>query len=97
MSETAVQLQKSSQPNVISPAVLTERTQKVIAKIEARLDAPLITYWNSPNGSICGSDVIGLYGILQQIGKVDHLYFSLSRKGDTARPRCAWCIFCGNT
>ena len=29
----------------------------------------LITYWNSPSGSICSNDVIGLYGILRSMGK----------------------------
>jgi Serine dehydrogenase proteinase len=81
MAETAAKAQKSAPPPVKTPVVLTERTQKVIAKLESQLKAPLITYWNSPGGSICANDVIGLYGILQTVGKVDDLYFSIKSDG----------------
>ena len=62
------------------PPVLFERTQAVIGRVEAEIGQRLITYWNSTSGSICGNDVIGLYGILQSIGKVDRL--SLFVKSD---------------
>ena len=62
------------------PPVLFERTQAVIGRVEAEIGQRLITYWNSASGSICGNDVIGLYGILQSIGKVDRL--SLFVKSD---------------
>jgi len=81
MPESAAKPQKSAQPVLKTPEVLTERTQKVIARIESKLDAPLITYWNSPGGSICANDVAGLYGLLQRIGKVDHLYFFIKSDG----------------
>jgi len=73
--------QKSPEIAVKTPQVLTDRTQKVIGQIESRLGAPLITYWNSPNGSICSNDVVGLYGILQSVGKVEQLYFFIKSDG----------------
>jgi hypothetical protein len=81
MPESAVKLQKSPEAAVKMPVVLTERTQKVIVQLEAKLKAPLITYWNSPNGAICSNDVVGLYGILQSLGKVEHLYFFIKSDG----------------
>jgi hypothetical protein len=49
-----------------NPPILYERTQRVISQIEEKLGERLITYWNSPSGSICSNDVIGLYGILRR-------------------------------
>ena len=63
------------------PQVLTKRTQEVLRKLEAKLDAPIVTYWNSPNGAICPNDVIGLYGILRSIGKQEHLYMFVKSDG----------------
>ena len=68
-------------PTVASPPILYERTQKVIAQIESELGERLLTYWNSPNGSICGNDVIGLYGILRSMGKLEKLSFFIKSDG----------------
>ena len=81
MPQLATKPQKAPEVPIKTPQVLTERTQKVIAQLESKLKAPLITYWNSPNGSICTNDVAGLYGILQNMGKVDHLYFFIKSDG----------------
>jgi len=60
---------------------LFEKTQKVIGQIEEKLGERLITYWNSPSGSICSNDVIGLYGILRSIGKVEGLSVFIKSDG----------------
>jgi hypothetical protein len=52
-----------------------------LCRLEDKLGAPLVTYWNSPNGGICANDVIGLYGILRSIGKHDHLYMFVKSDG----------------
>jgi hypothetical protein len=64
-----------------NPPILYERTQKVIAQIEEKLDERLITYWNSPSGSICSNDVIGLYGILRSMGRVERLSLFIKSDG----------------
>jgi hypothetical protein len=76
--EAAVKLARQE---VKEPPILFEKTQAVIAEIESRLGEPLITYWNSPNGSICNNDVVGLYGILQSLGKVSGLSFFIKSDG----------------
>ncbi len=68
-------------PEPKQPPILYEKTQKVIAQIEAELGERLLTYWNSPNGSICGNDVIGLYGILRSMGKLEKLSFFIKSDG----------------
>jgi hypothetical protein len=81
MPSTATKQQRSPEPSAKTPPVLFERTQKVIHQIESRLGERLVTYWNSPNGSICNNDVAGLYGILRSIGKVDRLSFFIKSDG----------------
>jgi hypothetical protein len=73
--------QIAPKPTVKAPPILYERTQKVIAQIESELGERLLTYWNSPNGSICGNDVIGLYGILRSMRKLDRLSFFIKSDG----------------
>jgi|SRR5437899_2809436 len=73
--------ERAERPLPKNPPILYERTQKVIRQIEERLGERLITYWNSPSGSICSNDVIGLYGILRSMGKVDRLSLFIKSDG----------------
>lgn len=85
MKRSPNQTAKSAKSSLKRPPILFERTQKVLAQMEAKLDSPFITYWNSDNGSICGDDVNGLYGILRDIGKVDHLYLFIKSTGGSGQ------------
>jgi hypothetical protein len=73
--------QKPERPELKHPPILYERTQKVISEIEEKLGERLITYWNSPSGAICSNDVIGLYGILRSMGKVERLSVFIKSDG----------------
>jgi hypothetical protein len=64
-----------------TPPILFEKTQKIIRKIESKLGEQLLTYWNSPNGSICNNDVIGLYGILRSIKQAKNLSLFVKSSG----------------
>jgi hypothetical protein len=66
---------------VKSPPVLFLKTQLVLDQVEKLLQAPLITYWNSTNGSICSNDVLGLYALLKSIGKVPRLFLFIKSTG----------------
>jgi hypothetical protein len=70
---------------VRNPPILFQKTQKVISQIEAKLGQRLVTYWNSPNGSICNNDVTGLYGILRSIKKVDRLSLFIKSDGGSGQ------------
>jgi ClpP class serine protease len=63
------------------PPVLFEKTQAILAQLEAALKQPIVTYWNSTNGSICSNDVVGLYAILQSVGRVDRLSLFIKSDG----------------
>ncbi len=68
-----------------NPPILFQKTQKILRQIEAKLQEPFITYWNSPNGSICDTDVSGLYGILRNAGKVDRLSLFIKSDGGSGQ------------
>jgi serine dehydrogenase proteinase len=76
---------KPSKATAKNPPVLFVKTQAVIRKIEARLGEPLLTYWNSQNGSICDNDVVGLYGILRSIGRVERLSLFIKSTGGSGQ------------
>ncbi len=70
---------------VKTPPILFEKTQAVLKQVEQRLGHRLLTYWNSPNGSICGNDVIGLYGILKSMGWSKELSFFIKSDGGSGQ------------
>lgn len=64
-----------------SPPILFEKTQKILRQIESKVGEPFITYWNSPNGSICANDVSGLFGILRSLGQIPRLSLFINSAG----------------
>lgn len=68
-------------PRPISPPILLERTQAVLSQLSALMGEPVLTYWNSTKGSICHNDVVGLYGLLQKMGRVESLSLLIKSDG----------------
>lgn len=68
-----------------TPPVHYEETQALIKKIEKTLDGPLISYWISPNGSVCGNDVFVFNELLRHLGKAKHLYLFIKSDGGNGR------------
>jgi hypothetical protein len=85
MVETPNSLATPAKPRLKNPPVLFEKTQKILRQIEGKLGEPFITYWNSPNGSICDTDVSGLYGILRNMGKVNSLSLFIKSDGGSGQ------------
>ena len=54
-------------PKIQTPPVLFTESQKLIARIEAELGMPLLTYWSSANGSVCQDDVVVLYELCRDM------------------------------
>jgi ATP-dependent protease ClpP protease subunit len=65
--------------------VLVKETQAAIEKISRRLDAPLICYWISVNGSICHNDVVAMNEILKRLNKERKLYIFIKSDGGTGQ------------
>lgn len=80
-AKTETPAPRPARPEPKDPPILFEKTQRVISQIEAKMGERLITYWNSPSGSICSNDVIGLYGILRSMRKVKRLSIFIKSDG----------------
>lgn len=72
-------------PAVKKPPLLVERTQPLIKKLSSVLKEPVVTYWNSTKGSICQNDVIGLYGLLQSMGRQERLSLFVKSDGGSGQ------------
>jgi hypothetical protein len=72
-------------PKIKQPPVLFEQTQVLINQVAAYLGGPIVTYWNSPQGSVCHNDVVALYELLEKIGKQDLIYLYIKSSGGDGR------------
>lgn len=63
------------------PPVLFDQTQAKIEKIESILGGRMIAYWNNHRGSVCHSDVVALYELLESIGKQEKMFLFLKSDG----------------
>jgi hypothetical protein len=73
--------ESAKQERIKKPPVLFGKTQKLIEAIAKKTGGTFLSYWNSPNGSVCQNDVQGLYEVLQRIGKQDRLHLFLKSGG----------------
>ncbi len=79
------------------PPVLFSQTQEIIQRLAGLLDGVLITYWNSPSGSVCDNDVVAVHQMLERIGRVARLSLFIKSEGATARPRSGSSTCCAST
>ncbi|HKA94274.1 MAG TPA: hypothetical protein VKE97_10735 [Acidimicrobiia bacterium] len=63
------------------PPVLFEKTQAMVRVLEEKLEAAFITYWNSPNGSVCQNDVVGLHEVLRSLGDREPVHLLVKSDG----------------
>lgn len=85
MPAKAAVISAPKRPLAIKPPVLMERTQPVLEILSAVLGEPVLTYWNSTKGSICQNDVVGLYALLRNAGKLDRLSLFLKSDGGSGQ------------
>jgi hypothetical protein len=67
------------------PPVLFTKTQALIAQLAQRLGGPLVAYWNGPRGSVCHTDVVALYDVLERLGRVEVIYLFLKSDGGSGQ------------
>jgi hypothetical protein len=67
------------------PPILFDQSQALVAKIECLINEPLITYWNSRSGSICESDVLGLYGVLRDMRPAKRMSLFIKSDGGSGQ------------
>jgi len=62
-----------------------KRTQPVIKRLSTVIGEPVLTYWNSKSGSICQNDVIGLYALLRNTGKLPRMSLFVKSDGGSGQ------------
>ena len=77
--------QPAEAPKIKQPPVLFDQTQVLIEQVAAYLGGPIVTYWNSPQGSVCHNDVVALYELLEKIGQQDLIYLYIKSSGGDGR------------
>jgi len=74
-----------TQPKIKQPPVLFAKTQTALQRISELLGGPVISYWNNPRGSVCHSDVVALYEILDRLGHQETIYLFLKSDGGSGQ------------
>ena len=70
---------------VKQPPLLFTKTQALVAALGERLGGPLVAYWNGPRGSVCHTDVVALYHLLERLGQSEVIYLFLKSDGGTGK------------
>lgn len=76
---------KTKQPKIKRPPVLFKETQRLLTRIEKALGMPVLAYWNSPNGSVCQSDVEAFNEIFRVVGRHKRVALFIKSDGGTGR------------
>jgi hypothetical protein len=63
------------------PPVKFDATQAIIARLQKRLNATFITYWNSVQGSICHNDVVVLHQLLRKAKRGERVMMFIKSDG----------------
>lgn len=74
-------MQKKRTIKINKPPILYPDTQRIIARVEKKLDGPFIAYWSSGNGSVCHNDVAAFFEVLKNLGHQKHLYLFIKSNG----------------
>jgi len=69
------------QQKIKQPPVLFSKTQAILRRMGDKLNAPVITYWNSNRGSICHGDIMAFYALLEKLGYHETIYLFVKSKG----------------
>jgi hypothetical protein len=85
MPQTLESSSLKRRPSLKKPPLLIHRTQPVLKKLSALVGEPVVTYWNSTKGSICQNDVVGLYALLQDTGRLDRLSLFVKSDGGSGQ------------
>jgi len=66
---------------VKTPPLLYDKTQRVLARVQRRVQGTFLTYWTSTSGSVCDNDVMALHEVLNGIGPQPQLTLFVKSDG----------------
>ena len=67
------------------PPVLFKDTQAILTKIETKMGMPVLSYWNSSDGSVCYHDVNAIYEVLKSIGQQEEICIFIKSGGGSGQ------------
>lgn len=82
-------MQKKRTIKINKPPILYPETQRIITRVEKKLDGPFIAYWSSGNGSVCHNDVAAFFEVLKNLGHQKHLYLFIKSNGGNGQAASA--------
>ena len=62
-------MKERNDTKIKKPPILFNETQAILSKVENKMGMPILSNWNSGDGSVCYNDVNAIYEALQSIGK----------------------------
>jgi hypothetical protein len=65
--------------------LLYEKTQPIIRRLEGELNGSVISYWISPNGSVCHNDVNVFHEILENVGNCENIFLFIKSDGGNGK------------
>jgi hypothetical protein len=68
-----------------SPPILYKQTQKIVAQVQKIIKVPFLSYWNSPDGSICQNDVVGFFEILRELPPQERIALYVKSDGGSGQ------------
>ncbi len=74
-------MKEDQEIQIKKPPILFKETQAILSQIEEKMDMPILTYWNSGDGSVCYHDVNAIYEALLSIGKQEQIGIFLKSDG----------------
>jgi len=72
---------RSRRIRVKTPPLLYEKTQRVLARAQRRVEGTFLAYWTSTSGSVCDNDVMALHEVLKGIGPRQQLTLFVKSDG----------------
>lgn len=72
-------------PEIKRPPVLFAETQRTLAELGAALNCLVLSYWNSPGGSVCATDANAFYDVLQGLGSFDSIALVVKSSGGSGQ------------
>jgi hypothetical protein len=64
-----------------TPPLLYDKTQRLLGRIEERVQGTFLTYWMSTGGSVCDNDVMAMQEVLREMGPQQHLTLLVKSDG----------------
>jgi hypothetical protein len=66
---------------VKTPPLLYERTQRLLGRIQGKVEGTLFSYWTSTGGSVCDNDVTALHALLEARGPQERIALLVKSDG----------------